>query len=133
MKKHQKNKAAGIAAGYSGVEAERAGNFFARQPMAGPFPMAQQPAGVVTMPQQGPYTVVGNGMPMGLPRYNCVDQYGRVFSPIMTYGPQPHSAPVPIATPSSFVQLTPIVSPVSFVPYATQNQALYQYDDEPTK
>ena len=132
MKKSYKNKAVGSAAGFAGDGVERARDF-ARQPIAGPYPMAQQSAPVMPMPQQGPYQVVGNGMPMGLPVYTSVDQYGRVFSPIMTYGPQPHSAPVPVATPSSVVQLTPIVSPVSFVPYATQNQALYQYDDEPTK
>lgn len=126
------NKISSARAAFSGDGVERARNL-AKQPMAGPYPMAQQPAPTMTMPQQGAYQVVGNGMPMGLPVYTSVDQYGRVFSPIMTYGPQPHAAPVPVATPSSMVQLTPIVSPVSFVPYATQNQALYQYDDEPSK
>ncbi|MDD3946470.1 MAG: hypothetical protein PHI19_01370 [Clostridia bacterium] len=130
MKRSNKNKAVSSAFAGDGVERAR---IPARQPMAGPYPMAQQSAPTMVMPAQGPYQVVGNGMPMGLPVYTSVDQYGRVFSPIMTYGPQTHAAPVPVATPSSVVQLTPIVSPVSFVPYATQNQALYQYDDEPTK
>src|SRR5690554_6539580 len=31
-------------------------------------------------------------------------------------------------TPSSFVQLPPIVQPISLVPYASQNQPLLQYD-----
>lgn len=132
MKKNKNNTAIRRTADCAGDGVERARNL-AKQPVAGPYPMAQAPAPTMAMPNAGPYQVIGNGMPMGLPLYTSVDQYGRVFSPIMTYGPQPNAAPVPVATPSSIVQLTPIVSPVSFVPYATQNQALYQYDDEPTK
>ncbi|MCL2630302.1 MAG: hypothetical protein FWD49_02105 [Firmicutes bacterium] len=44
--------------------------------------------------------------------------------------PQPCAGPVPIATPHANVQLTPIISPVAFVPYSTQNQPLYTFDDE---
>ncbi|MFA5450102.1 MAG: hypothetical protein WC292_06680 [Clostridia bacterium] len=101
-----------------------------RQPQVAPAPMAQQAGASYAMPNMSGFKVVPNGMPMGLPVYTSVDEYGRVYNPIINYGPQPHSAPVPIATPSSIVQLTPIVSPVSFVPYATQNQGLYQYDED---
>ena len=128
MKKNKKNQAY-FGAG-DGVERARG---LARQPVIAPGPAAQAPCAAVVMPQSGPYKVVGNGMPMGLPVYTSVDQYGRVFSPNMTYGPQPNSAPVPVATPASFVQLTPIVSPVSFVPYSTQNQPLFMFDDDATK
>lgn len=131
MKKSYKKNA--VVSGVNNGDGVERDSSFARQPRLEPYPAAQQPAQAIIMPQQGPYQVVGNGMPMGLPTYTAKDQYGRVFSPIINYGPQPHSAPVPIATPSSIVQLTPIVSPVSFVPYATQNQALFQYDDEPSK
>jgi len=128
MKKNKNNQAYSGAS--DGVERARG---LARQPGISPSPAAQTPCATTMMPQSGPYRVVGNGMPMGLPVYSSVDQYGRVFSPIMSYGPQPNSAPVPVATPASFVQLTPIVSPVSFVPYSTQNQPLFQFDEDATK
>ncbi len=99
------------------------------QPQAAPFPAAQQ-AAPYFLPNAGLYTVSSNGMPLGLPKYSSVDEYGRIYNPLMTYGPQPHSGPVPIATPPQIVQLTPIVSPVAFVPYSTQNQGLYQYDED---
>ena len=45
-------------------------------------------------------------------------------------GPRPISANMnnAIPTPSSIVQLPPIVQPISLVPYASQNQPLVQYD-----
>lgn len=94
------------------------------------IPSAQQAMQAQVMPNNCQYAVVGNNMPMGLAQYTTVDEYGRTYSPIMSYAPQPNSAPVPVATPSAIVQLTPIVTPISIVPYATQNQALYQYEDE---
>ncbi len=94
------------------------------------IPAAQQATQAMFMPNNSQYAVVGNSMPMGLAQYSTVDEYGRTYSPIMSYAPQPNSAPVPVATPSQIVQLTPIVAPVSIVPYATQNQALYQYEEE---
>ncbi|MFI3228623.1 MAG: hypothetical protein R3Y23_00470 [Bacillota bacterium] len=94
------------------------------------MPFAQQSQQAAYMPNASQFAVMGNAMPMGLAQYNSVDEYGRVYSPIMSYGPQPNSAPVPVAIPSQIVQLTPIVAPVSFVPYATQNQGLYQFEEE---
>lgn len=35
-----------------------------------------------------------------------------------------------IPTPSSIIQMTPIVQPIALVPYASQNQPLLQYDPE---
>ncbi len=37
---------------------------------------------------------------------------------------------VPVAPPSSHIQLTPIIQPVAMVPYATQQQPLITYIDE---
>lgn len=36
----------------------------------------------------------------------------------------------PVAQPAKAVQLTPIIQPIAFVPYSTQDQPLYSYDDE---
>lgn len=113
----------------SGDSVERAARPM-RQPQVAPFPMAQAPAPAYQFMNTGTLPVVPNGMPLGLPVYSTVDEYGRSYSPILSYAPQPNSAPVPVATPSTIVQLTPIVSPVSFVPYSTQNQALYQFDED---
>ena len=100
------------------------------QPQAGPFPQAQAPAGIIQMPNCGNLPVVGNGMPMGLPRYTSVDEYGRTFNPLITYGPQTHSAPVPVAKAPDICQMNPIISPVAFIPYAGQHQEMYQVVDE---
>lgn len=100
-----------------------------KQPMAGPFPMAQAPAANMQMPNTGNLRVVGNGMPLGLPNYTSVDEYGRVYTPIIHYGPQTHSAPVPVAIAPAICQLNPIVSPVAFVPYAGQQQELATTDE----
>ncbi len=35
----------------------------------------------------------------------------------------------PVAKPSDFVQLTPIVTPISIVPYLSQEQAVFTYSD----
>ena len=97
----------------------------------GNMPIIQEPIGGTKMlPNLGQFNVVSNGMPMNLAQYTQVDEYGRTFTPIMSYGPLPNSSPVPIATPNKIVQLAPVVTPLAMVPYSTQNQALYQYDDE---
>lgn len=36
----------------------------------------------------------------------------------------------PVSTPPKVVQLTPIIQPIAFVPYSTQDQELYMYDEE---
>ena len=36
----------------------------------------------------------------------------------------------PVAAPSKAVQLTPIIQPIAFVPYSSQEQPLYMYDEE---
>ena len=90
------------------------------QPQSGPFPKAQQAAQTLQMPNCGRLPVMGNGMPMGLPTYTSVDEYGRTFNPLVHYGPQTHSAPVPVAIAPEICQMNPIVSQVAFVPYAGQ-------------
>ncbi|HHX48806.1 MAG TPA: hypothetical protein GX709_00180 [Clostridiales bacterium] len=91
-----------------------------RQMQSSAYPMSQVPSQAMPMPNTGAFHVAPNGMPMGLPTYSSVDEYGRVYTPIMHYGPQPVSAPMPIAKPAEFVQLAPIVSPVAFVPFSAQ-------------
>lgn len=91
-----------------------------RQSQQNAFPVAQMPSPSVPMPNNSSFHVAPNGMPMGLPNYTSVDEYGRVYSPIMHYGPQPASAPVPIARPADFAQTAPIMVPVGFVPFAAQ-------------
>lgn len=98
---------------------------------SGNIPIIQEPFGGTKMlPNTGKHAVVSNSMPMGLAQYSQVDEYGRVFTPIMMYGPQPNSSPVPIARPAQIVQVSPVVAPLALVPYATQNQPLFQYDEE---
>ena len=101
-----------------------------KQPLAGPFPTAQIPAANMMLPNTSGLQVVGNGMPLGLPTYTSVDEYGRAYTPIMHYGPQTHSAPVPVAIAPAICQLNPIVSPVAFVPYAGQQQEMLTTDDD---
>ena len=101
-----------------------------KQPLAGPFPTAQVSAANMILPNTCGLRVVGNGMPMGLPTYTSVDEYGRAYTPIMHYGPQTHSAPVPVAKAPEICQLNPIVSPVAFVPYSGQQQEMYTTEDK---
>ncbi len=63
------------------------------------------------------------------PNVRMVDQNGQVFQPITYFGPLPSNGPVAVPIPSSIVQTTPIVTPISLVPYITQNQPLWQFDD----
>ena len=57
------------------------------QPQSGPFPQAQAPAGVIQMPNCGTLPVVGNGMPMGLPRYTSeVYLGGRIRQDVQSFG-----------------------------------------------
>ncbi len=101
-----------------------------KQPMNGPFPTAQIPAASMVLPNATGLPVLGNGMPLGLPTYTSVDEYGRAYTPIMHYGPQTHSAPVPVAIAPAICQLNPIVSPVAFVPYAGQQQEMLQEENK---
>ena len=48
----------------------------------------------------------------------------------MSYGPM-NGGINPCAMPSRFIQLTPIVQPIAMVPYSTQNQPLYMYNNDP--
>lgn len=77
-----------------------------------PYATAQQPNVTVVMPNTGNYQSHGSGSIIGLPQYQSVDEYGRVFHPPLMYGAQPCSAPVPVARPSSIVQTTPVTMPI---------------------
>ena len=77
-----------------------------------PYPTPQQPNVTVAMPNTGNYQSYGVGTIIGLPQYQSIDEYGRVFHPPLMYGAQPCSAPVPVARPSSLVQTTPITLPL---------------------
>ncbi|HIV00233.1 MAG TPA: hypothetical protein IAB14_03850 [Candidatus Stercoripulliclostridium merdipullorum] len=123
MKKWKKNK----APVFDGVERAAQQPAPSAVPTVAPgCPTAQQ-CGSIVLPNYSAYRVVGNGMPMGLPKYTAVDEYGRLYCPIMNYGPLPVSGPVPVATPSSIVQTTPIVTPMVQRPYQ-EDQSVY-YDD----
>lgn len=39
-------------------------------------------------------------------------------------------APVPVAKPADFIQLTPVVQPIPIVPYSSQMQPLAQFEDD---
>lgn len=60
----------------------------------------------------------------------AVDEFGRVYQPSLYYCPLPNSNPVPVPIPSPIVQITPIITPIAMVPYATQNQPLFQIEEE---
>lgn len=77
-----------------------------------PYATPQQPNVAVAMPNTGNYQSYGSGTIIGLPQYQSIDEYGRVFHPPLMYGAQPCSAPVPVAKPASIVQTTPINMPL---------------------
>ncbi len=86
-------------------------------------------------PQAPEFYASGEGhyvinMPKALPVVNMVDENGNLYQAQTFYRPLPNSSPVAVPTPPSVVQLTPIVAPMTIVPYISQEQPLYQYDDE---
>ncbi len=86
-----------------------------------PYPTPQQPNVAVIMPNTGNYQSYGAGTIIGIPRYQSVDEYGRVFHPPLMYGAQPCSSPIPVARPASIVQTTPITMPFQ-VSFGDKNQ-----------
>ncbi len=50
--------------------------------------------------------------------------------PSVSFRVMNNCAPVPVAKPADFIQLTPIVQPLSIVPYSTQLQPLAQFDED---
>lgn len=69
-------------------------------------------------------------MPEGLPVVNMRDSEGNVYQANTFFGPMPNSRPVAVPVPSQHVQLTPIVAPMTIVPYISQDQPLYLYDED---
>jgi hypothetical protein len=53
-----------------------------------------------------------------------------VRRPSVSFRVMNNCAPVPVARPADFIQLTPIVQPLAIVPYSTQLQPLAQFDEE---
>lgn len=53
-----------------------------------------------------------------------------VRRPTVSFRVMNNCAPVPVAKPADFIQLTPIVQPIPIVPYSTQLQPLAQFEEE---
>ncbi len=89
----------------------------------------QKPAGPEFVSCDGSY--LANARP-NLPKVNMMDENGHIFRAQTYYKPLPNSSPVAVPVPSQTIQLTPIVTPLSVVPFISQDQPLYQYyeDDE---
>lgn len=81
------------------------------QQICWPYAMPMQPNVTVGLPNTANYQSHGVGTIIGLPQYQSIDEYGRVFTPPLFYGAQPCSAPVPVAIPSQIVQTTPVTMP----------------------
>lgn len=77
--------------------------------------------------QEGHYVV---NTPKSLPIVNMYDEQGNLYQAQTYFRPLPNSAPVAVPTPSAVVQLNPIVTPMTIVPYISQDQPLYQYDED---
>lgn len=59
------------------------------------------------------------------------EEIPEIRRPTIAFRVMNNCAPVPVAKPADFVQLTPIVQPVPIVPYSTQLQPLVQFlEDE---
>jgi hypothetical protein len=58
------------------------------------------------------------------------DPQPQVRRPSVSFRVMNNCAPVPVARPADFIQLTPIVQPLPIVPYSTQLQPLAQFDEE---
>jgi len=58
------------------------------------------------------------------------EQQPQVRRPSVSFRVMNNCAPVPVARPADFIQLTPIVQPLPIVPYSTQLQPLAQFDEE---
>ena len=50
--------------------------------------------------------------------------------PRVTFRVMNNCAPVPVAAPADFIQLTPVVQPIPIVPYSSQAQPLAQFEDD---
>ncbi len=89
----------------------------------------QKPAKPEFVSNDGSY--IANARPK-LPKVHMMDENGHIFRAQTYYRPQPNSSPVAVPIPNQTVQLTPIVTPLSVVPFMSQDQPLYQYyeDDE---
>ncbi len=54
----------------------------------------------------------------------------RASKPRVVFRVMNNCAPVPVAAPADFIQLTPVVQPIPIIPYSSQSQPLAQFDDE---
>jgi|AGTN01.3.fsa_nt_gi hypothetical protein len=53
-----------------------------------------------------------------------------VRRPTISFKVMNNCAPVPVAKPADFIQLTPIVQPIPLVPYSSQLQPIAQFDED---
>lgn len=60
----------------------------------------------------------------------AAQQNTAIRRPSVSFRVMNNCAPVPVAKPADFIQLTPIVQPIPIVPYSTQLQPLAQFDEE---
>jgi hypothetical protein len=54
----------------------------------------------------------------------------RSARPRVTFKVMNNCGVVPVAKPADFIQLTPVVQPLSLVPYSTQEQPLAEFDED---
>lgn len=52
------------------------------------------------------------------------------FRPRVTFKVMNNCGVVPVAKPADFIQLTPVVQPISLIPYSTQEQPMAEFEDE---
>lgn len=50
--------------------------------------------------------------------------------PRVTFRVMNNCGVVPVAKPADFIQLTPVVQPISLIPYSTQEQPMAEFDEE---
>lgn len=60
---------------------------------------------------------------------NVQEERPVVRKPRVVFRVMNNCAPVPVAAPADFIQLTPVVQPIPIVPYSSQAQPLAQFDD----
>lgn len=52
------------------------------------------------------------------------------YRPRVTFKVMNNCGVVPVAKPADFIQLTPVVQPISLIPYSTQEQPMAEFEDE---
>lgn len=58
------------------------------------------------------------------------EQARKASKPRVTFRVMNNCGVVPVARPADFIQLTPVVQPLSLVPYSTQEQPMAEFDED---